>query len=210
MNYQKHEEVRKRRAKSTTTRFNTYQKMVLVAGGLTLFSLAAGISPWLGPLLVAGVVGGVMVLLLILKTYRRRREAEAIVAPEEIIPEREESIEPQPIPDDSPDPIFQQISSEDLQESIPPEPEEAVTLHQSPLVEKEDLNGLQEFSNERVLAQILERLAMAEEKVSDLEGRIMDLAGKVASYQPGPLKSESKIDLQTILAQLDEQKGKAL
>jgi len=184
--------------------------MVLVAGGLTLFSLAAGISPWLGPLLVAGVVGGVMVLLLILKTYRRRREAEAIVAPEEIIPEREESIEPQPIPDDSPDPIFQQISSEDLQESIPPEPKEAVTLHQSPLVEKEDLNGLQEFSNERVLAQILERLAMAEEKVSDLEGRIMDLAGKVASYQPGPLKSESKIDLQTILAQLDEQKGKAL
>ncbi len=207
MDSQKHEEVRKRRAKATTTRFNLYQKMVLVAGGLTFFSLAAGISPRLGPFLVAGVIGGMVVLFLIVKTFRRRKKAEAILAPEEAIPGKEESIEPQPIPDGSPDSIFQQISSEDLQESIPPEPEEAVTLRQSPLVEKEDFNDLQEFSNERVLAQILERLAMAEEKVSDLEDRIIDLAGKVANYEAGQLKSESKIDLQTILAHLDEKKA---
>jgi hypothetical protein len=200
MDSQKHEEVRKRRAKATTTRFNLYQKMVLVAGGLTLFSLAAGISPRLGPLLVAGVVGGMVVLFLIVKTCRRRRE-EAKDVQQEAFPAREESIVPQPILD-PPDSIPGPLNSEGLQENRPPEAEEAV--------EEDDINHLQGVAREGVLAQILERLASAEGKVSRLEDRVMDLEEKVAGYEEGQLKSESKIDLQTILAHLDEKKGKFL
>jgi len=215
MNSQRHEEVRKRRAKVSTIRLNLYQKMVLVAGGLTLFSLAMGISPRLGPLLVAGVVGGMVVFFLILKANRRRREEEAKDVPQEAIAGKEESIEPQPIPslgegkatDDLPDSSYEPINSEGLQENISPKAEEAVTLPQSSPVEKEDFNSLQEFSRESVLAQILERLATLEEEVSDLEGRVMDFEEKFASYQEGQWKPESKIDLQTILAHLDEKKG---
>ena len=216
MNSKKHEEVRKRRAKASTTRLNLYQKMVLVAGVLMLFFLAIGISPQLAPFLVAGVVGGMMVLFLIFKTRRPKREAEAKAAPQEALTAEEESVEPQPIPSmaegkiigDSPDSISEQINSEGLEESIPPEPEEAVTPDQPPPVEKEEWSPVQEFSRDGVLAQIQERLAMVEEKVSRLEDRVRDLEEKAASYQEGQLKSEPQIDLQTILSHLDEKERK--
>jgi hypothetical protein len=192
--------------------------MILVAGVLILFFWAIGISPKLAPFLAAGVVGGMMVLFLIFKTCRPRREAEAKAAPQEALPAEEESVEPQPIPsmaegkiiDDSPDSISEQINSEGLQESIPPEPEEAVTPHQPPPVEKEELSPVQEFSRDGVLVQIQERLAMVEEKVSRLEDRMRDLEEKAASYPEGQLKSEPKIDLQTILSHLDEKEGKVV
>jgi hypothetical protein len=215
LNSKKHEEVRKRRAKAITSRLNLYQKMVLVAGVLTVF-LAIGIRPQLAPFLAAGVVGGMMVLFLIFKTRRPMGEAEAKVAPQEAPPAEEDSVEPQPIDsmaegkiiDDSPDSISEQMNSEGLQESIPPEPEEVVTPLQPPPVEKEELSPIQGFSRDGVLAQIQERLAMMEEKVSRLEDRVMELEEKAASYQEGQLKSEPKIDLQTILSQLDEEEGK--
>ena len=220
MNSKKHEEVRKRRAKASTSPLNLYQKLVLVAGVLALF-LAIGISPQLAPFLAAGVVGGMLVLFLIFKTRRARREAEAKDAPQaqEALPGEAESVEPQPIAsmaegkimDDSPDSISEQMNSEGLQESIPPDPEEAVTLSQPPPVEKEELSPIQEFSSDdEVLAQIQERLAMVEEKVSRLENRVMDLEEKAAGYQEWELKSEPKIDLQTILSHLDEKEGRVV
>jgi hypothetical protein len=216
LNSKKHEEVRKRRAKASTTRLNLYQKMVLVAGVLMLFFLAIGISPQLAPFLVAGVVGGMMVLFLIFKTRRPKREAEAKAAPQEALTVEEESVEPQPIPSmaegkiigDSLDSISEQKDSEGLQENIPPEPEEAVTPDQPPPVEKEEWSPVQEFSRDGVLAQIQERLTMVEEKVSRLEDRVRDLEEKAASSQEGQLKSEPQIDLQTILSHLDEKERK--
>jgi hypothetical protein len=192
--------------------------MILVAGVLILFFGAIGISPKLAPSLAAGVVGGMMVLFLIFKACRQRREAEAKAAPQEALPAEEESVEPQPIPsmpegkiiDDSPDSISEQVSSEGLQESIRPEPEEAVTPHQPLPVEKEELSPVQEFSRDVVLVQIQERLAMVEEKVSHLEDRVRDLEEKAASYQEGQLRSEPQIDLQTILSHLDEKEGKVV
>jgi hypothetical protein len=217
LNSKKHEEVRKRRAKASTSRLNLYQKMVLVAGVLTLF-LAIGISPQLAPFLAAGVVGGMLALFLIFKTRRPRREAEAKAEPQEALPAEEESVEPQPIPsmaegkisDDSADSISEQVNSEGLQESMPPELGEAVTPPQPPPVEKEELSPVQEFSRDEVLAQIQERLAMVEEKISHLEDRVMDLEEKAASYQEGQLKSDPQIDLQTILSHLDEKEGKVV
>ena len=217
MNSKKHEEVWKRRAKASTSRLNLYQKMVLVAGVLTLF-LAIGISPQLAPFLTAGVAGGMLVLFLIFKTRRPRREAEAKAAPQEALPAEEESVEPQPIAsnaegkiiDDSPDSISEQINSEGFQESMPPEPEESVRPPQPPPVEKEELSPVQEFFRDGVLAQIQERLAMVEEKFSRLEDRVMDLEEKAASYQEGQLESEPKIDLQSILSHLDEKEGEVV
>ncbi|MDH4220960.1 MAG: hypothetical protein OEW23_19555, partial [Candidatus Aminicenantes bacterium] len=150
--------------------------------------------------------GGMMVLFLIFQTWWPRREAEAKAAPQEALPAEEESVEPQTIPsmaegkiiDDSPDSISEQINSEGFQESILPEPEEVVTPHQPPPVEKEELSLVQEFSRDGVLAQIQERLAM------------LDLEEKAASYQEGQLKSEPKIDLQAILYHLDEEEGKVV
>ena len=54
----------KRRAKPTSGRVNIYQKMVLVAGVITLL-LAIGISPTMAPILAAGVVGGTLLLFLL-------------------------------------------------------------------------------------------------------------------------------------------------
>ena len=214
MNSKKHEEVRRRRAKASTSWLNLNQKMVLVAGVLTLF-LAIGIGSRLAPFLAAGVVGGMLVLFLIFKTRGPRIEAEAKAEPQEALPAEEESLEPHSIPsmaegkivDDSPDSISEQINSEGFQESMPPEPGEAVTPPQPPPVEKEELSPVQEFSRDGVLAQIQESLAMVEEKVSRLEDRVMNLEEKAASYQEGQLKSEPQIDLQTILSHLDEKEG---
>ncbi len=201
MNSQKHEEVRKRRAKANTTRFNPYQKMVLAAGGLTLFSLAAGISPRLGPLLVAGGIGGMVALFLIFKTFRRRKESEVKDAERESLPGGDESVELQPVSDPR-DSTPGEISSRGIQESIPPDSGREA--------EAEELNPGQNFSPEGILALLQDRLATAEVRLSELEGRLMELTDQFANYQEGQLKSESKIDLQTILAHLEEKKGKVL
>jgi len=53
------EEVRKRRGKASSSRFNAYQKSVFVAGILALF-LAIGLSPGMTPILPAGIGGGTL------------------------------------------------------------------------------------------------------------------------------------------------------
>jgi hypothetical protein len=216
LNSQNHEEVRKRRAKASPSRLNLHQKMVLVAGVLTLF-LAIGISPQLAPILAAGVVGGMLVLFLIFKTRKSKRDAETKDAPQEALPAQDEAVEPHLIPlvaggkmidDYPPDSIYEQINPEGLQESMLLEPEEAIPPPQPFPVEKEELGPIQEFSKDGVLAQIQERLAMVEGRVSRLEDQVMDLEEKAASYQEGELGSEPQIDLQTILSHLYEKEGK--
>ena len=64
MNSKNQEEIMKRRAKHSLNRVNIYQKMVLVAGVITLL-LAIGISPTMAPILAAGVVGGTLLLFLL-------------------------------------------------------------------------------------------------------------------------------------------------
>jgi hypothetical protein len=96
LNFKKYEEVRRRRAKATTNELNLYQKMVLAAGLLTLL-FSAGISPLWAPFLAAGVVGGMLVLLIIFKTIRQRREAECKAELGEALPIEGDSMEPQQI-----------------------------------------------------------------------------------------------------------------
>lgn len=217
MNSKNQEEVRMRRAKAGTSRLNLYQKTVLMAGVLTLF-LAIGLSPRLAPFLAAAVAGGTLLLFLFFRNFKKKKEDKIKAPPQETLPEKEEAIQPEEIPSgeegkiisDPPDIIPHPINSEGLQEDIPPELEKAVSPVQTPNVEKEELSPLQELSRDGVLAQIQERLAMAEEKVARLEGRVMDLEEKAARYQEGQLNNEPKIDLQTILSHLDEKEGKAV
>ena len=217
MNSKNQEEVRKRRAKASTSRLNLYQKTVLMAGVLTLF-LAIGLSPKLAPFLAAAVAGGTLLLFLVFRNFKTKKEDKTKAAPQETLPEEEEAIQPEELPSgadgkiiaDSPDIISEPINSGGLQENVPPEPEEAVSPAQPPTVEKEELSPVQEFSRDGVLAQIQERLAMVEEKVARLEDRVMDLEEKAARYQEGQLNSEPKIDLQTILSHLDEKEGKVV
>ena len=217
MNSKKPEDVRKRRAKPETSSSNVYQKMILVAGVLTLF-LAIGLSPMMAPILAAGIVGGTLLLFLIFKNLKERKEGKTKAAPPETFPGAEEVFEPESISPqvegriiaNSREVISEQDNSEEIRESIPPEPEKAVTLPETRPVGKEDLSPVKEFSNDGVLAQIQERLAMLEEKVARLKDRMADLEEKAAGSQAGSIKSEPKIDLQTILAHLDEKEGKVV
>jgi hypothetical protein len=217
LNSKNPEEVRKRRAKASASRLNLYQKTILVAGVLTLF-LAIGLSPQLAPFLAAAVAGGTLLLFLVFRNLKTKKGEQPKAAPGETFPVEEEALDPAPISSpvdgkmiaDSPEVISEQKNPESLQEIIPPEPEESVTPPQPLPVEKEELSPVQEFSSDGVLSQIQERLAALEDKVAHLEDRVIDLAEKAASYQEAQLKSEPKIDLQSILSHLDEKEGKVV
>ena len=191
--------------------------MILVPGILAIF-LAIGISPRLALFLAAGVVAGILVLFLIVKTHRPRREAEANAVPQQAFPGEDGYFEFQPkfskaegrTRDDFPHSLPEEINPDALQESIPPEPEDAVTRPQPSPVEKEEWFSIQELSRDEILAQIQESLVMVEKRGSHLKDRIIGLEAKAVSYQTGQLKSEPKVDLQTILSRLDEGEGKAI
>ncbi len=204
MNFQKYKEVRKRRAKVSTTRPKVYQMMLLGVIGLALSSLAIGKTPQFAPILVSGVAGGMMMLFLILQSWGLRREAKIKTSPQEALPTEKEFVEPQPIPsmaegkiiDDSLDSISKSINSGGPREIIFPELEDAATPHLPPSMEKEELIPLHELSRAGVLAHNPARLAR------------LDLEEKVASCQEGQSNPEPKIDLQTILSHLDEEEEK--
>jgi hypothetical protein len=215
LNSKKHEDVRKRRAKATTCRLNLYQKTVLLAGILTLF-LAIGVSPQLAPLLAAGAAAGTLLLFLIFKSLKTKKEGKNNNALQETFPEGEETLEAEPIFSradgvivaDSPEVISEQKNSDAPHEIMPQESEEAVSPPQPLPVQKEDLIPTEEFSRDGVLAQIQERLAMLEERVPNLEDMLLSLEEKLADMQETQLKSASQIDLQTILTNLDEKDEK--
>jgi hypothetical protein len=82
LNSKNEEEVMKRRAKLSSSHVNVYQKMVLVAGVITLL-LAIGFSPTMAPILVAGVVGGTLLLFLLSKSLKSKKEEPKTVDPAE-------------------------------------------------------------------------------------------------------------------------------
>ncbi len=217
MNSKNHEEVRRRRAKATTSRLNLYQKTVLLAGLLTLF-LAIGLSPQWAPFIAAGVAGGTLLLFLLFRNLRSRKLEKDVPPPQEMIPGEEEAFEPAPIPSwteekisaEPPEAKSEAHRPEEVGESLPQEPEETVPSHQPPIAVKEELKPAGEFSPDGVLAQVQERLSALEEKITRLEDRMADLEEKAAVPHEGSLEGETKIDLQTILAHLDEKEGKVV
>ncbi len=214
MNTKDQEEVRKRRGKNSTSRFNVYQKAVLVAGVLTLF-LAIGLSPGMAPILSAGVVGGTLLFLLLLKNLKSPKERIEKADPADTLLQLEEEAVEQPEP--SIDPVEKEIPG--LQEAVPAAMAE---LEQGPLdkdeaggkleeeayVEKEIPKDPQVLPEDGKWAEIQERIDLLEEKAINLEDMLMQLEEKVADLREAYLKSEPKIDLQTILTNIEERTEK--
>ena len=220
MNSKNEEEVMKRRAKLSSSHVNVYQKMVLAAGVITLL-LAIGFSPTMAPLLAAGVVGGTLLLFLLLKSPKPKREEPKIAEPaeplspaEETAPEVHEIVlteEDKVIPDS---PVIPLEEKEAAEAQEPPDdrqeeavPEEAVRGPEPVPLEKEPLKEPQEFPGNEPLVHIQERLVMLEEKTINLEDMLLQLEEKVGDLQKTHLKTEPKIDLQMILSNIEEKQG---
>jgi len=214
LNTKNPEEVRKRRGKASTSRFNVFQKAVLVAGILTLF-LAIGLSPGMAPILSAGVVGGTILFLLLLKNLKSPKEKIEKAEPVETLPQLEEKAveQPEPFIDRGEKEIFasqEAVPAEmaQLQQGPPDKDEAGEKLEEEAHVEKETLREPQVLPENGKWAEIQERIGLLEEKAINLEDMLMQLEEKVADLRETYLKSEPKIDLQTILTNIEERAEK--
>ncbi len=208
------EEVRKRRGKSSSSRFNIYQKAVLVAGILTLF-LVIGLSPEMAPILSAGVVGGTLLFLLLLKNLKTQKEETKKADPVEPLAQvEEEAVEPlEPIIDLGEKEIFispEKAPSEinELQQGPPDKNEVGEKYEEEAHEEKKSIKDPQVSPENGRWSEIQERLVLLEEKTINLEDMLMQLEEKVADIRATYLKSEPKIDLQTILTNIEERAEK--
>ena len=219
MNSKNQEEIMKRRAKPTSGRVNIYQKMVLVAGVITLL-LAIGISPTMAPILAAGVVGGTLLLFLLSKSLKSKREEPKTVEPAEPLPPVEEPApeqqvilltEEEKVSPDSPEIFLEEKEAAEVQETSLEGREEAVHEEAARVQEPVPVGKEpQEFPGNGPLVHIEERLVMLEEKTINLEDMLLQLEEKVGDLQKTQLKTEPKIDLQTILSNIEEKPGKVV
>ena len=220
MNSKNQEEVMKRRAKLSSSRFNVYQKMVLVAGVITLL-LAIGISPTMAPILAAGVVGGTL-LFFFLKSHKTKNEKPERIEPEELLPpvgetepEEQEILlrEEDMVTPESAEMLPCEKEATEVQQ--PPEDKqeeavqgEAINIQEPVPAGKEPLKEAKEIPWKGPLVHIQERLVMLEEKAINLEDMLLQLEEKVGDLQKTQLKTEPKIDLQTILSNMEEKPEK--
>jgi len=195
--------------------------MVLVAGILTLF-LAIGISPTLAPILASGVVGVVLLVFFLLKNFKPKKEERPKVDSVETLPPVEDQVPEQPekflteeekaVPD-SEEVLAEEREAAEVKE--PPLQGQGESAHEDPVripepapAETEPRKDPQESPGKGPLVHIEKRLGMLEEKTINLEEMLLQLEDKVADIQETQLKSEPKIDLQTILANIEEKHGK--
>jgi hypothetical protein len=210
------EEVKKRRGKTSSSRFNAYQKAILVAGILTLF-LTVGLSPGMAPILFAGIVGATLLLVLFLKKLKPQKEEAKKANPVEPTPPLEEKAVGQPESASGPEEKEIFISQETVPSEMidwrqgPPDDEAGEKLkkvkEETP-EEKEFLRDPQILPENGRWAEIKERVVLLEEKTINLEDMLVQLEEKVANLQENGLKSEPKIDLQTLLTNIEERAEK--
>jgi len=217
LNSKQREEVRKRRAKANKNRFNVYQNTILVAGVLAIF-LSIGVSPRLGPFLAAGIAAAMLLLFKIFATRKRKKEESGEATSQGPLSSPKESFQTELLPPREAEnltsaPPKMQIStgsSDEFQEGFPRDAGESAASAQTAPAENDPGLPPREDSGDGVLVQIQERLALLEEKVASLENRAMELEEEAAPPPEEEPKSEPKIDLQTILAHLDEKEGKII
>ena len=208
------EEVWRRRGKTSRSRLNAYQKAVIVAGVLSLF-LAIGLRPGMAPILPAGVAGGALLLLLLLKDPKPPKGERQKADPVESLPPLEEKAveQPEPVIDPKGKEVF--ISQEtvpsdinELQQGLPYKDEPEKRFEEENPEEKEFLKDPQVLPENGGWSEIRERVVFLEEKTINLEEMLMQLEERVVNIQENYLKSEPKIDLQTILTNIEERAEK--
>lgn len=217
MNSKNQEEVMKRRAKLSSSLVNVFQKVVLVAGVITLF-LAIIISPTMAPLLAAAVAGGTLLLFFLLKSPKPKKEEpesneSAVVLPpvEEAAPEEHEILlrEEDIVTPDAPGIVLEAKEETEVQQPPGDKQEEAaqgetINLQEPVSAGKEQLKEAKEFSWKGPLVHIQERLVKIEGKAINLEEMVLKLGERIDILQKEHLRKEPKIDLQTMLSDMEE------
>jgi predicted nuclease with TOPRIM domain len=96
----------------------------------------------------------------------------------------------------------------ELQQGPPDKNEAGGKLEEEAYVEKEIPKDPKVLPEDGKWAEIQERIGLLEEKAINLEDMLMQLEEKVADLRETYLRSEPKIDLQTILTNIDERAEK--
>jgi hypothetical protein len=223
LNPKDQEEVMKRRAKPDPGSLNVFQKVLLVAMVMALF-LAIVVSPTMAPILAAGIAGGSLLLFLLLKSRKPKREELNSLPRADFLPPVEETVsQGQEIllaaeelaPFDSPE-IFPENKGAAKAKEAPQEKqeeafhEEAIKAQEPVPSGKDPVKEPQEFIGNEPLVQIQERLLMLEEKTINLEDMLQQLEEKVDDLQKTYSRTDPKIDLQAILSNIEEKQGQRL
>ena len=215
MSSMNHEEVRSRRAKGEPRQLHSQEKVVIVSGILILF-LAIGLSLQWPALLSAGVPGAILLVILIFRYLKIREQGRRKAEAQGTFSEEEGATQPVPASSRAYRKMLaeslrvksEQTISKTYQEEIPSNLKEEVTSPETLPAKEEDLSAPEVFSEDEVLAQIQERLATVEEKVTKLGNLLISLEARLAQMQETQAKSAPQIDLQAILSNLERQDGK--
>ena len=227
------EQVRKKRAKASSSPFNIYQKVLLLGGVLTIF-LVVGIAPRMASILSVIVIGGIGVSLLLLSWFKSNKqkremgkkddlgEVETLSPPEEKAAEQGETAPKAEEKVVSTEEILPEEKERvDFEQKLPGEPENVVTLQRSP-EGREKTDDPQEVPVQERDVDVQKMLLILEEKVANIqkmllnledrvlqtEGAVRKLEEKAADMQEILLKPEEKVDMQMILSQLGERDEK--
>jgi predicted nuclease with TOPRIM domain len=169
----------------------------------------------MAPILSAGIVGGTLLLLILLRNLKPQRgEAQKADPVEPNPPLEEKAVEQiEPFINPKEEEVF--IPRETLPSEIielqqgPSDPVEAKgRLEEDAHGQKESLEDPQVLPENGKWTEIRERILSLEEKTINLEDMLMQLEEKVAGIQENHLKSEPKIDLQTLLTKIEERAEK--
>ena len=205
------EEVRKRRGKtSSRSRFGFYQKAVIVGGILTLF-LTFAFRPRMSPFLSAGILGGTLLFFLLFRKLKSQKEESNKSDPLERLLQLED------MPVEQPESIIAPGDKEvlSLRETVateiielpqgPPDKDEAEgKLEEEVHEEEEIMKDPQVLHENGRWVELQEKIVLLEEKTINLEDMLMQLQEKVADIRANDQKAEPKIDLQTILTNIEE------
>ena len=223
------EQVKKRRAKSSRSAINIYQKMLLLGGLLTIF-LVAGIAPRMASWLSVIVIGAIGVTLLIFfwfKSNKQKRDLGKKVDLREVevpLPSEEKGADQKETSPKGEDKVV-------TMEEILPEEEKGVILEENPFEEPEKVvksQGGPEEKEKMVYPQdfpapekatdvhkmpltlqekeanIQELLSNLEDRVAHIEDVLLKLEQKAAEMQEVVVKAEEKVDMEMILSKLEE------
>ena len=224
------EQVKKRRAKTSPSPLNIYQKMLLLGGLLTIF-LVAGIAPRMASLLsviVIGVIGATFLIFYWFKSNKRKgdlgekvdvKEVETPLLPEEKGAAQQERVPPKGedkavnvqeiFPEEKKGVDFEEIPFEEPEEAAEPQgfPEEKEKMAYPPNFPAPE-KGIDLDKNPLTLeekeANIQELLSNLEDRVAHIEDVLLKLEQKAADMQAVLLRPEEKVDMQMILSKLEE------
>lgn len=180
------DEVRRRRGKTSESRFNVYQKVIILAGGLGLFSVI-GVGSSKAPILSVGVIGATALFFFLLKNRSRNEGAAEKSESKEILPPAEPK-------------------ETEYEDSLPPAEEEVVADIKALFPEGEKEVGIPEKFPERE-EEMAEPQAVLKEEEEDLIDRQELLPNKGVAHEELPPEGEKEVGIPQELPEGEEKTG---